>query len=226
MNKLADYSAIIFDMDGLVLDTEATYSVAWQEAALDMGQVFTDNFCLSMSGLQGQDVARKLKEHCGADFDLARFGQLSGKYWRQNVNQKGIAVKKGFSALLNILKSNNIPYCLATNSAKANALECLKLANLDGVFSIVVSKDQVKRGKPAADIFLYAAELLKQPVSHCLVIEDSSTGIQAAINAAAPNVFIPSVLPYDADTARQADVLLNDLDELAEIVLSAYIHPV
>ena len=226
MNTLPDFSAIIFDMDGLVLDTETTYSIAWKKAAVEMGQVFSEAFCLSMSGLQGQDVARKLIEQCGSDFDLMRFGQLSGQYWRQYVNDKGIAVKKGFLALLHVLKSNKIPYCLATNSRMVNALECLKLAGLDDVFSLIVSKDQVNQGKPAADIFLFAANALKVPVAECLVIEDSATGIQAAMNAVAPCVFIPSVLPYDAVAAQQADILLNDLDELAEIVLSAYIHPV
>ncbi len=220
------FSAVIFDMDGLVLDTEATYCVAWQKAAEKMGRNFSEVFCLSMSGLHSQDVEKKLKEHGGVDFDLPEFGRLSGEYWREYVNQFGIPVKKGFFTLLDLLNTHHIAFCLATNSRKLNALECLKLAGIEGVFSIVISRDDVQQGKPAPDVFLLAAELLKTPVSQCLVVEDSATGIQAAINAKSPSIFVPSVLPFDAVSAKQTDCLVNDLDELAEIILGSYIHPV
>lgn len=218
MTKIVDFSALIFDMDGLVLDTETTYCIAWQKAATEMGCEFSTAFCLSMSGLHSHDVKQKLIKRCGNSFDLAVFTQLSGQYWREHVNQFGITVKKGFFTVLEVLKKNNTPFCLATNSPQANALECLELAGLEGIFTIVISRDLVKQGKPAADIFLLAAERLMRPISECLVIEDSTTGIQAANNAEAPSVYIPSVLPYDEKTAQQANYLLNDLDELAQML--------
>lgn len=221
MRKFPRFSAIILDMDGLILDTETTYYVAWQKAADQMGKDFSTDFCLSMSGLHSHDVEQKLIERCGADFDLTQFGQLSGQYWRQYANQFGIPVKKGFFVLLEVLKANDIPFCLATNSRRSNALECLHMAKLNGIFSIIITRDHVKQGKPAADIFLMAAEALMHPIAKCLVVEDSATGIQAAINAEAPSVFIPSVLPYDEGTADKADYLLNDLEELAQIILSS-----
>ncbi len=219
MRKLPSFSAIIFDMDGLVLDTEATYCIAWQKAAEEMGREFSTGFCLSMSGLHAHDVKQKLIRQCGADFDLTLFGRLSSQYWREYVNQFGIQVKKGFFVLLEVLRLQNIPFCLATNSRQDNAQECLQLARLEGVFPIVICRDQVKQGKPAADIFLLAAETLMLPVSQCLVVEDSATGIQAAVNAEAPSVFIPSVLPCDEVASRQASYQLNDLGELAQIIL-------
>ena len=150
--------------------------------------------CFSMSGLHYQDVEKRLLAYCGADFDLKHFNSLSGKYWHQYVNQQGIPVKKGFFNLLDILNDRGIPFCLATNSVQANALECLKFAGLNDVFSLIVTRDQVKKGKPAPDIFLLSAEQLKVPISHCLILEDSMTGIQAASNAGASSIFIPSVI--------------------------------
>jgi len=226
MNKLPGFSAIIFDMDGLVLDTERTYCIAWQKAASEMGLNFSEAFCLSMSGLHAHDVEKKLINKCGVNFDLTQFSQLSGQKWREYVNQFGVPVKKGFFVLLDVVRANNIPFCLATNSAKSNALECLQLANLNDIFPIIVTRDDVKQGKPAADIFLFAANALMRPISQCLVVEDSTTGVQAAVNAQAPSVFIPSVFPYDGVISKQANLLLNDLDELAQIILSKYIHPV
>ena len=78
MPKLSDISAVIFDMDGLVLDTETTYFVAWQQAANAMGYVLSDSFCLSLSGLHYKDIEPKLMAWCGADFNLQAFNQLSG----------------------------------------------------------------------------------------------------------------------------------------------------
>ena len=226
MSKLPLFSAVIFDMDGLVLDTEATYSIAWQKAASNMGYEFSEDFCLSMSGLHSEAVKQKLIEYCGAHFKLTEFAALSGQYWHEYVKQRGIPVKKGFFAVLSLLRANKIKFCLATNSPRVNALECLRLASIEGVFSMVISIDEVNQGKPAPDIFLLAAEMIKIPITRCLVVEDSATGIQAAINAKAPSVFVPSVLPYDQVVAEQADYLVNDLDELTEIILGSYIDPV
>ena len=220
------FSAIIFDMDGLVLDTESTYCIAWQKASIEMGYEFTEDLCFSMSGLHYQDVEKRLLAYCGADFDLKHFNRLSGKYWHQYVNRQGIPVKKGFFNLLEILNNKGIPFCLATNSGQANALECLEFAGLHDVFSLIVTRDQVKKGKPAPDVFLLSAKQLNVPISQCLVLEDSLTGIQAASNAGASSIFIPSVLPFQSTTVDLADYFLNDLDEFALIILQILAHPV
>ena len=87
-------------MDGLVLDTEPTYFVAWQQAANAMGYELSEQFCLSLSGLHYKDVELKLMEYCGADFNLQTFNQLSGDFWREHVNANGIKIKHGFTGLL------------------------------------------------------------------------------------------------------------------------------
>lgn len=218
---ISDFSAIIFDMDGLVLDTETTYCIAWKKASAEMGYNLTKDFCLSMSGLHFQDVEQRLLKFCGENFDLKQFTYLSGIYWRQTVNQQGIEVKKGFFNLVDVLKIQNIPFCLATNSLKINAIECLKFANLTDFFSIVITRDDVKQGKPAPDIFYSAAEALNVPILQCLVLEDSKTGIQAANQAGAVSVLIPSEFPFESSTLDLADYFFNNLDELADIICSA-----
>lgn len=210
-----NFLGVIFDMDGLVLDTEKTYGIAWQKAAIKMGYEFTDAFCYSMSGLQANVMEKRLLETYGIDFDVKQFNHLSGKYWREYVNRQGIPVKKGFFNVLDVLKTKNIPYCLATNSRKDNAYECLQLANLNDVFSCVITRDDVLHGKPAPDIFFMAARVLNLLASQCLVLEDSVTGIQAAYNAGCYTAFIPSVFPVDLATTKLANFVYNDLDDLA-----------
>jgi HAD superfamily hydrolase (TIGR01509 family) len=215
MLKLAEFSAVLFDMDGLVLDTESTYGIAWQQAAKAMGHDFSGDFCLSMSGLHYKDIELKLFEHCGADFDLPTFNRLSGDFWRDHVTVHGIKIKHGFAELLELLIQQKIPYCLATNSLEANALECLEFAGIKEAFSIIVSRDQVQRGKPEPDVFLKAAERLQVDIRRCLVVEDSHAGIVAASRAGAVSVFVPSIVPVDPLTVELCDLMVGDLEQLA-----------
>lgn len=216
--KLTDFSAVIFDMDGLVLDTETTYCIAWQQAASEMGYNFSTDFCLSMSGLHGKDVELRLIEFCGAEFDLQVFKRLSGDFWRDHVNVHGIKIKHGFSELLALLSQQKIPYCLATNSRTVNALECLELAGIKEVFSIIITRDHVQQGKPEPDVFLKASELLQVDIGRCLVIEDSHAGIVAASRAGAVSVFIPSTAQVDPLTVDLCDLMVRDLSQLADVM--------
>jgi beta-phosphoglucomutase-like phosphatase (HAD superfamily) len=209
--KLSDFSAVIFDMDGLVLDTEATYFVAWQQAAKAMGYALSESFCLTLSGLHYQDIELKLMASCGADFNLKTFNHLSGIFWRKHVNIHGIKIKHGFFQLLEFIVRQQMPYCLATNSQAVNAYECLEFAGIKEVFSTIVTRDNVERGKPAPDIFLKAAELLQVPISRCLVLEDSYAGIEAASRAGAFSVFVPSTEPVDPIAVELCDVMMMDL---------------
>lgn len=214
MLKPLNFSAVIFDMDGLVLDTESTYRLAWRQAASAMGYEFPELFLTALSGLQSLDVEREFRIHCGGDFDFNHFKRLSADCWRSHVNANGIKVKHGFVLLLEFLIRENIPYCLATNSGAANALECLDLAGLYNVFSLIVTRDQVQQGKPAPDIFIKAAESLRVPIGRCLVLEDSHAGIEAASRAGAVPVWIPSSPPVDGLTAGLCELMVNDLEQL------------
>ena len=213
MPRLSDFSAVIFDMDGLVLDTETTYFVAWQQAAKAMGYALSETFCLSLSGLHYKDVELKLMDWYGADFNLQAFNHLSGIFWREHVNAHGINIKHGFTQLLEFIVQQQMPYCLATNSRAINAYECLELAGIKDVFSTIISRDDVQHGKPAPDIFLKAAELLQVPINECLVLEDSHAGILAASRAGAFSIFVPSSESVDPLTVELCDRVMIDLED-------------
>ncbi len=218
--KLPYFSAIIFDLDGLVLDTETTYLYAWQQAAKKMGYPLSDSFCLSLSGADAVQVKKNLIDYCGSNFDLTYFRQLSSKYWFAYVQQHGIQKKKGFNHLLNIIKKNHIPYCLATNSPEKNARECLNFAGISNEFDLIISRDQVKKGKPAPDIFLKAADYLQKPINHCLVLEDSIIGIKAAQQAGAYPLLIPSQQIIKNALLINENLIFKDLIEVSEIILA------
>ncbi|MGR8953029.1 MAG: HAD family hydrolase [Gammaproteobacteria bacterium] len=218
MFRRDEISAVIFDMDGLVLDTEQTYRMAWRGAGQVMRYDFPEAFLAALSGLSMDAVLRAIEAFCGPGFDAGEFNRVSAACWRDYVAEHGIEVKRGFYPLRDYLEQEGILFCLATNSAAANAEECLQLAGLAGVFPTVVARDHVARGKPAPDIFLHAATALEVSIRRCLVVEDSSAGIEAAAKAGALPVMVPSALPVDAETAIRCTLVLNDLHELLDVM--------
>jgi HAD superfamily hydrolase (TIGR01509 family) len=219
------FAAVIFDLDGLVLDSESTYFVAWRLAAAEMGHALDDSFCAALSGLPGSSVFQHMQQHCGSNFDLDRFAGLSRQHWLAHLQQHPIPVKPGFFPLLKLIELLALPYALATNSRRKDAEFCLANAGLQDTFQLLICRDDVANGKPAPDIFHKAAELLGLPVGHCLVLEDSPTGVAAAKAAGASCIFVPSQLPADPDASQAADKVFADLGEVADFVSACMARP-
>lgn len=220
MGILPDFNALIFDMDGLILDTEVTYFQAWQQAADALGYQLSDAFYRQVSGLSFALIELKLTQTLGDNFPLEKFYSLSSKFWRATVIREGIAVKKSVHDLLSVLKSKQIPYCLATNSSEKNARECLSYAGIENLFELLVCCDHVQAPKPAPDIFLQAAGSLEQDIQSCLVVEDSLIGLLAAKNANIFSVLVPSISVNEC-MQKSAGIILNDLSELSILVQAA-----
>jgi HAD superfamily hydrolase (TIGR01509 family) len=222
MPKLPPCAALILDMDGLLLDTESTYALAWQRAAQAQGHVLEESFCASLAGLHYQAVEEKLGEYCG-DLDFEQFRQRSAYYWRSHVEERGIALKTGFVELIAALAATSLPYCLATNSRAENADECLRLAGVEALFPLRLTRDHVAEGKPVPEIFFRAAERLRVDIRQCWVIEDSYPGIAAAKRAGAFAVRIPPARTQNARARQTADLVLQNLAELGEIIRGQFV---
>ena len=211
---LPAFRAIIFDMDGLVLDSEPTYVHAWRQAAADFAVQLEDEFTQSLFGRQADDVERAVAEKIGADFERERFLDLAARHWRAHVGAHGIAPMPGVEELLAALEDLGIPHALATNSDSAYCAQCLGLAGLASRFPLAVTRDQVAAGKPAPDVFLEAARRLGLDAADCLVLEDSPTGLLAARRAGAVPVLVQS-RPAPAESKALAAAHFNTLLEVA-----------
>ncbi len=214
MFGITGFSAFIFDMDGLVLDTEPTYFAAWQRAVEKMGfKVDPDSF-KTLSGHHYSRIETRLLSWYGTGFNLDAFRQLSRPLWRTYVNEHGIVVKQGVVDLLDYAEQRQIPVCLATNSSTINSHECLDIAGIKNRFPKIVTGDDVNRAKPEPDIFLKAADYLQADICRCVVFEDSHTGIIAASSAGAYSVYIPSTLPVDPLTVELCDCMMDNLSQV------------
>ena len=216
------FSAVILDMDGVVLDSEPTYRAAWIAAAIELGFELTEETCLSYSGKSFQEIEKLLLSEFGSQFSMTEFKQLSTEYWHQNGERKGIATKAGLKSLLDTLRDLKISYGLATNSTSKNVRKCLDYAGLNGAFPLVLSSDQVAAAKPAPDIYLLAAQKLGVHPERCVVVEDSETGLISAHKAGTVPMLIPDGVSLEPSVCKLAYTILNSLVEFENWIVKAF----
>ena len=199
---------VVFDMDGLLLDTEPLYQAAWREAAGELGYTLSDQFNQSLIGKSESGSLRMLRNEFGDDFSIPFFLSLCGKHWETQVAEQGIAIKPGVIAMLSLLERKCVPFAIATSSHQHNASLSLSVSGLSNRFDTVVTGDQISNGKPAPDIYLEAARRLGVDPTGCFAFEDSEPGLVAATTAGMTTFLVPDlVAPTQTAIERAYDVL-------------------
>ena len=195
-------TAILFDMDGLVLDTEKLYTRFWQEAANAMGYPMTKEQALGMRSLNRGAGLAKMQSYFGdsVDYDAIRGKRI--EMMDAFVEKEGVTLKPGIHELLDYLKRNNIKTAIATSSPIERTILYLTSVGLQNSFDELVSGYMVEKGKPEPDIYLYAAEKLGVKPCNCMVLEDSPAGILAAHRAGCLPVMIPDQDEPDTETRK------------------------
>jgi HAD superfamily hydrolase (TIGR01509 family) len=186
--------AVIFDMDGLMLDTEPVYRMAWGRASAECGYVMSEEVRLQLIGLTVADSEQVLLEEFGQGFSIAAFRSLRHKFEFEAFDAYGIHKKTGLDDLLALLSSRRIAKAVATSASRARAVPLLKTTGLLEQFDAVVTSDEVVSGKPSPDLFLLAAQKLGVANASCLVLEDAETGILAAHRAEMQVYVVPDVI--------------------------------
>ncbi|WP_300369150.1 HAD family phosphatase, partial [uncultured Subdoligranulum sp.] len=169
--------AVLWDMDGLMFDTERIGQAGWQAAARELGIDIPPEVVAAMRGT-GTDACRRLFNRSipGNYYDKAHALRL--QYAADWVQRHGVPVKPGLRPLLDGLRDRGIPSVLATSTARATALAYLEQAGVTKLFAAMVFGPEVARPKPAPDIFLAAAAVVHAAPGRCLVLEDSPNGLR------------------------------------------------
>ena len=217
-NKPLSIKAIILDMDGVIIDSEPVYRIAWQSAAAELGYEMSDEYYATLLGFTILDGEAAVTRFFGPDFYLPAFRDRWRAIWKRHVETKGIPVKPGLEELLRFLESRRLPVAVGTSSDAEKVAVSLRAAGLKGRFPCIVSGDQVAKGKPAPDIFLEAARRLRVAPEFCLVLEDSDAGIRAAAAGGIPAGFIPDLKPPSRTAAALAYRILPSLREALELI--------
>ncbi len=207
--------AVLFDMDGLVLDTEKLYTRFWMEAANELGYPMTFEQGLGMRSLNRQAGAAKLKSYFGESIDYDQVRSKRIELMDAFVEKEGVYLKPGIHELLDYLKKNGIKTAIATSSPIERTEKYLSSVRIEKRFDELISGYMVEKGKPEPDIYLYAAEKLGVKPENCMVLEDSPAGILAAFKAGCIPVMVPDQDEPDEDTKK---LLYQKADNLVAVI--------
>ncbi len=184
-------AAVIFDMDGLMLDTEPLAARAWSDAAAALDVAFDHAVTASLVGRNFPDCRALILAHHGADYPVDPLMQAWHTAYDAIVEREGIALKTGLVELLAWLDAAGIRKAVATSTRRSRARAKLIRAALADRFDALVGGDEPVRGKPAPDIFVLAAARLSVAASDCVVLEDSEPGVRGAIAAGMTPLLVP-----------------------------------
>ena len=214
--------AVVFDMDGLMLDSERAINDCMARAASELGHELPASLWLQMIGGGDALCRRLLRERIGADATAELLARAEAMY--DVVADAGIDHRPGIIDLLDWLVARGIPRAVATSTRRPLAMRKLAAARLLPYFDAVCTSSDVAAPKPAPDVYLLAASKLGVDPARCLVLEDSPTGVRAALAAGMTPIQVPDMLvPDDAARALGHRIVasLRDAQRLLEARLAA-----
>ncbi|MBX2991010.1 MAG: HAD family phosphatase [Bacteroidetes bacterium] len=212
------FEAVIFDLDGLMIDTERIASDAWLRASSEMGYPLTEHVVHEMIGRTGPDSDAILRRNLGEEVALDELKALRLSYTDDHIINVGIPLKPGLLELLDFLDGRGIRKAVATSSTRERAAMKLKRTGLFERFRVVVSGDDVHRGKPAPDIYLETAGRLDVSANGCLVLEDSDAGARSAHAAGMSVIIVPDLKPPGADVVAFALHVEQSLSDVLHVL--------
>lgn len=209
---------VISDMDGVILDSEKLYVRFWCEAGNFYGYPMNESHALSIRSMARKYAIEKLQGYFGKDFDYDAVRNKRVELMDKYVDQNGIDAKPGAEALLRYLKENGVKTALATATPVERAKKYLEMVGLLKFFDEVCSARMVKNGKPAPDIYIYAAEKINLPPNKCVALEDSPNGVRSAYAAGCKTVMVPDMDSPSEEIKPMLFDVANGLEDVIRII--------
>jgi HAD superfamily hydrolase (TIGR01509 family) len=206
--------ALIFDMDGLMLDTEPLYRAACQQAATEFGYALSDVVHSRLMGRNTADAEQVVLDEFGPEFPMDAFRDRC-QTLEAAFEGKSLPKKPGLDELLDLLDARRVPKAVATSTRRKISVPNLAATGLLGRFDAIATGDEVASGKPAPDLFLLAAQRLGIEPASCLVLEDVEPGVVAAHRAGMQVYMVPDLQPSSPTTQRLANGIFDSLQLVA-----------
>lgn len=211
-------TSIIFDMDGLMFDTEKLFEHLFFKVCEEHDFYCTRDAFLSMIGVSAKTVVKLEEEFPGITAIMREVQKRRKTYFFEYFKQPGSANKKGLYELYQYAKQKNLKMAVASSSMKEDILDFIAHAGFSMEFDAIVSGYENIPSKPAPDIFIEAASRLQAKASECLVLEDSKFGTMAAYRAHMPHVFIQDMIRADDEMELYIDKRCDNLFDVIDLI--------
>jgi HAD superfamily hydrolase (TIGR01509 family) len=213
--RASDIQAVVFDMDGTLLDTELVFKSIVYEVADGLGFEMRDDVHLAMVGSSHETTQGILVEAYGVTFPYTLFDEQCRVIMKERMAD-AVPVKTGVFEILSELRDRRIPMAVATSSRAPHAITHLGSAGLLDMFDTIVTRNDVENPKPHPEPYLLAASRLRIDPVHCLALEDSHSGVRAAHAAGMHTVMVPDLVPPTAEIVGLCHAVMDSLHQVRE----------
>jgi beta-phosphoglucomutase-like phosphatase (HAD superfamily) len=223
--NLSDVRAVIFDMDGLLVDSERLARTALVETAQAFGITPDPQTFTRMIGLPEDGSLELLRTRYGRGFPSDRFILEAARRCAALVSSGALELKAGAAELVACLERSRVPKAIATSSSRAKAKHTLTNVCMLKHFQAIVTRTDVQRGKPHPDLFVRAASELGVALNHCLALEDSYNGVRAAHAAGMRVIMVPDLLFSTDEMQRLSEGIFTDLFAVLDALIGSGVIP-
>ena len=206
--------AVIFDMDGVIFDTERVYLEIWQSVFEKYGYKMTKELYITVMGTGRKNVIKTFLENFGDDLPIEKMYEEKDNQLFYIIENQGIPLKEGVKELFSMLKEKNYKIALATSAKRERVEKQIKDKWLKESFDAIGCGDDVEKGKPSPDIFLKAAKKIDVEPENCFVVEDSPAGIKAAFSGGMKGIHVEDLKVADEDILKYCQKSFKDLQEV------------
>ncbi len=209
---------VVFDMDGVLFDTERLATDAWHKVAREMGIADISTGIKGCVGLNHNDTRDFLAKCYGDGFPCEEFMDRASQEFREMIERDGLPVKPGVFEIMEFLSGNGYGIALATSTRKAGAMRHLESAGITRYFDAIVTGDMIAHGKPDPEIYELACRQLGSVPENCIAVEDSPNGIRSAYGAGMKAVMVPDLIEPDKELEKLLYRKFTSLIELKEFI--------
>lgn len=210
-----DITSVVFDMDGLMFDTERVYVEAWDYAGSKIGIGKAGYLVYKTLGMNSRATQKVLDEEFPDGYDKTGLAYYTKIFLEKYYLENGLQVKAGLYELLSFLKDNHYKIAVASSTTEQGVRKNLSDAKITEYFQVIIGGDMVSHSKPDPEIYMKACKMLEENPENCLALEDSKNGLLSAYNAGCKPIMVPDLWQPDEKIEK---ILYAKFTNLSEVI--------